>query len=554
LGKGRFRNGKENGHPHILTRLGFLVIPDHNIKDSNMNSSLPSVDNQVSPNSILEIKSRWAKSVLLLIFILAGLIRLYNIHAPGILVEREFTSAIFSRSFYFDRSNIVEPWRKNIARITKERQPVLEPPVTEYLVSLIYRATGREELWMSRILTSSFWLIGGIFMFLLTRSLVSTIGAIFATAYYLLVPSGVLVSRSFQPDSLMMLMFLISLYLILRYFEKPAIQRLLVAAVISGLALLFRPLVFFAIFGVFIALSIYQKRSLKALFERPFLIFSCVSLLLPLAYYGYGIFIAGFLRWKMTSSFRPFLLMRLEFWKQWLLVGINEIGLFAVLLALLGFPLIRKNLAKVFIVGFGIGYVVFGLVFNFHIHTHGYYHQQIIPLIAISAASLFETVYIAIHNTSGSLKWPTAVLATLILLPLEFYQVKNNEYQTYEMPGVSSEIGELIQHSSRTVFVAYHYGLPLQYYGELSGVAWPKSITYWFYREPNEKEKTVQERLQSFDFIPEYFVITNFDEYEQRHQDLRTFLIQNCDLFAETDQYLIYNGCYPLPPVSHAES
>jgi hypothetical protein len=63
-----------------------------------------------------------------------------------------------------------------------------------------------------------------------------------------------------------------------------------------------------------------------------------------------------------------------------------------------------------------------------------------------------------------------------------------------------------------------------------------KKHQLWFYREPNEKRKNGWERLQSFDFIPEYFVITNFDEYEQRHR-LRAFLIQDCNLFAESDRF-----------------
>jgi hypothetical protein len=44
-------------------------------------------------------------------------------------------------------------------------------------------------------------------------------------------------------------------------------------------------------------------------------------------------------------NFRPYLLIRREFLGQWLLVGINEVGLFALLFALL-LPPVTKNLAK----------------------------------------------------------------------------------------------------------------------------------------------------------------------------------------------------------------
>ena len=105
--------------------------------------------------------------------------------------------------------------------MTKDQQPVLEPPVVEYLVSSIYRIMGREDISYSRYLTNLFWLIGGIFMYLIAKKLLSTDAAVIATAYYLFVPMGVIISRSFQPDSLMMMLYLISLYLIVDYFKTP---------------------------------------------------------------------------------------------------------------------------------------------------------------------------------------------------------------------------------------------------------------------------------------------------------------------------------------------
>jgi hypothetical protein len=119
-------------------------------------------------NSVI-YKPNWIFACLVLLFILGGLIRLKEIKAPGLLIEREYTSAIFSRYFYFDDNETINPWRREIVEITKQRQPVVEPPVTEFLVSLIYRLVDREVLWYARILTSAFWLIGGVFLFKTAR-------------------------------------------------------------------------------------------------------------------------------------------------------------------------------------------------------------------------------------------------------------------------------------------------------------------------------------------------------------------------------------------------
>ena len=207
------------------------------------------------PGILFGHNSHWLKICLLLMFLLATLVRLDEIKAPGHLLDREYTSAIFARAYYFANNENVEDWRRDIAVIARNQQPVLEPPLLDYMVSIIYRIVGREELYFARYLTNAFWLIGGIFMFLITRKLLSIDEAFIATAYYLFVPTGIIISRSFQPDSLMMMLFLISLFAMVLYFEIPSLKRLLWAATLTGITLLLRPLIIFAVFFAFLAFS-----------------------------------------------------------------------------------------------------------------------------------------------------------------------------------------------------------------------------------------------------------------------------------------------------------
>ncbi|MGH9878184.1 MAG: ArnT family glycosyltransferase, partial [Nitrososphaerales archaeon] len=236
---------------------------------------------------IFHQRSRLPAVVNVLVFLLAGAVRLYNIKAPGLLIDREYASAIIARDFYFDHMASAEEWRKEMAHITRQNQPILEPPVTEFLVSLMYQAVGSEQLWLARLLTSSFWLVGGIFLYKIAETVTATDAAIFATAYYLFLPMSILLSRSFQPDSLMMMLFLISLFSILRYYEKSSDFRLVTAASVSGLALLYRPLVLFTLLGAFTALAIHQKGAWKRIPDRRFLIFMALSLVPTVLYYGY---------------------------------------------------------------------------------------------------------------------------------------------------------------------------------------------------------------------------------------------------------------------------
>jgi 4-amino-4-deoxy-L-arabinose transferase-like glycosyltransferase len=296
---------------------------------------------------------------------------------------------------------------------------------------------------------------------------VSTEAAILGTAYYLFVPLSILLSRSFQPDSLMMMSFLLSLFAVVRYYQEPSDFRLVTAACISGLTLLCRPLVLFPLLGAFTALALGQNGAWKRVIDGRFLIFMAISLLPPVLYYGYGTFIADFLHQQVDVSFRPYLLLRREFWMGWLDLAVNALGYTALIAALLGASMLRKGLPRALVVGLGLGYVVFGLVYTMHIHTHGYYHAVLIP----------------------------------------------------------------------------KYGLPLQYYGELTGAYWPRRITYWLYRRADERELSIQQRLDALVFSPEYFVIIDFNEFSTHHADLKEFLADNCVLVAESHQHLIYGAC-----------
>src|SRR5215207_5098785 len=93
---------------------------------------------------IFRENSWWLKACLFLMFVLATLIRLDEIKAPGHLLDREYTAAIFARAYYFANNEKVEDWRRDIAVIARNQQPVLEPPLLDYMVSIIYRIMGRE--------------------------------------------------------------------------------------------------------------------------------------------------------------------------------------------------------------------------------------------------------------------------------------------------------------------------------------------------------------------------------------------------------------------------
>jgi hypothetical protein len=256
--------------------------------------------------------------------------------------------------------------------------------------------------------------------------------------------------------------------------------------------------------------------------------------------------IAGFLRWKVGTSFRPYLLLRREFWLGWLDLAGWAVGYTPIIGALLGVTLLRKGIPRALVLGLAIGYAAFGLVFTMHIHTHGYYHAVLIPIVAIPLGAVVALIADRLRQTSARWFWLPTIGALVLAMLFGFREVRSRlGSQVFESIETAREIGEIVNHSSQVLYLAHYYGLPLQYNGELTGAYWPRKITYWLYRRADERELSVGQRLDALGFSPEYFVITDFTEFYNHHTDLEEFLNNDCNLVAKSDDYLIYGACEP---------
>jgi hypothetical protein len=197
------------------------------------------------------------------------------------------------------------------------------------------------------------------------------------------------------------------------------------------------------------------------------------------------------------------------------------------------------------ILGAALGYVVFCLVFTMHAHTHGYYHAQLIPIVALAASPLCILVVSHVRQASPRYWWgPVAAIALLSSYAVVHeVRAQLNAPIRYERPAAARRIGRLLRHSRRVVFLAPFYGQPLEYYAEITGAHWPRSLTYYLYWRPGDRAFSVRERYDQLGFVPEYFVITAMDEYRKNHQDLREYLRNQCTPVALTTEYLIYGSC-----------
>jgi hypothetical protein len=500
---------------------------------------------------------QWGLAMLSLLYAMAILLRVGDLHSPGELVEREFRSAIIARSLYFTLKAPEEAGRVEVAQTSWRREGRLEPPLTEALVSGAYWLTGAERLWLSRILCTSFWLAGGPFLFAIARRQLSPGLARVALGFYLLAPLGVTTSRSFQPDALMILALVTSLHAMLRHAEVPSPARFVWVAVSAGAAIVIKPLVVFMVLFGFAALTLH-RRGPRGLMGREAIAFFAFALIPAAAWFSYGALAPS--GWgvglesvddigspgsavvrQIWMSLVPERVLHFGFWLAWAKLALHVVGPVSLLAGLLGVSSMGRSPERALILGAWASYPVFGFATSGLSADHGYYHLQLIPVVSLGLASLAGAAWAAVPAERRSI---VAVAACGLALGWTVVAVNSVRAELspgrFEAPSVCRAIGDAVNHSTRTVYVARHYGRPLEYLGELSGVPWPKATLPG---DAGASASHVEERIGRLNFVPEYFIVTDFDRFERYHAPLGRWLSAHChDLIAQPD-YRIWGRC-----------
>ncbi|MCJ7660443.1 MAG: glycosyltransferase family 39 protein, partial [Anaerolineales bacterium] len=207
-------------------------------------------------------KSRLFLSFTLFVIFSLGLgIRLYDLTDPPLDFHstRQLRSAIIARGLYYVNLETAPDWQRERAQGQLESHNLIEPPVFEASAALIYRVLGTDDVWVARILASIFWLIGGVALYFLARDMTSPDGGVIAAAYYMFIPFGVIASRSFQPDPLMVMFILLALWAIFRWYQQPSWKTAILAGVLAGAALFVKAVALFFILVPFAALLLIGK-------------------------------------------------------------------------------------------------------------------------------------------------------------------------------------------------------------------------------------------------------------------------------------------------------
>ena len=492
---------------------------------------------------------------LLLVFGLAFAIRMYDLTDLPLDFHptRQLLSAHKARGLYYQtQPDGISTQQLETGIRQAQLKADVEPVVFEQLVAFTYRFTG-EHVWIARIYASLFWLLGGGFLFLILRELISFDGAIVSTAYYLFYPYAVIASRSFQPDPLMVMLtigFWWSFERWLTQTSSTAWRWATLAGILGGLAIFIKFSAAFFVIGGALGLALSQIKLRDLLQNRQIWLMAFLGVLPATLYLLYGIFVRGDLASQFSGRFIPSLLFSPINYLQWLTKVDLAVGGIFLTLGLLGYFLVTSARLRGLLLGLGIAYLVYGLFFDYHVATHDYYHLPLIPIVAVSLSPLADRLLTALANASPQ-TWARRFISLILLFGLFTWmwearnQLKSVDYRPEAVmwAEVSQQLGD-----ARVIGLTQDYGSRLEYWGLKTVATWPyagdidyRSLRGSDFSFANYFEKNTAKR--------DVFLVTDMEELD-RQPLLKAKLFDHYLLKTQGDGYLIFDLRSPTSRVS----
>jgi 4-amino-4-deoxy-L-arabinose transferase-like glycosyltransferase len=504
----------------------------------------------VKPEHSIFGSSKLARIIVLaFIFLVAFGIRAYDITDLPLDFHptSQLNRALMARGRYYAMLPNAPEYQKALA-IKMWKAEDVEPPFMDGLAALTYLAIGQEVLWVPRLFGALFWLIGGIAVYLLAKEFTSHDTAVISTGIYLFLPFGVIASRTFQPDPLMIAFMLFAWWLMYRWVKKPSWKLSILAGMLAGLSILAKGImVFYALAGF---LGILTARGFKdSIKDLKFWVMGVISVIPTFIYIFYLNFIDKTLMNQLSMRVFPNLWVQPTFYLQWKGMVEEVIGLGLFLLALIGIFLFKDRQQRWFVISFWIGYIVYGFLFAYYYQSHNYYHLPLIPIVALSIAPLIEILVQKISEVTHKRIIHAIFLGFLTIgLAANLWNIRQVFHKTDYRPQVAfwQHIGEVLGKDPGVIALTQDYGYRLEYWG------WVMPAGYWPYNADNAMRQLAgiptPEFNQEFNKMIQnrkYFLVTDMAEYDQQ-PELKAMLTANYPVYDQGQGYIIYDLLHPI--------
>ena len=498
-------------------------------------------------------------STLLILFGAALGIRIYDITDLPLDFHptRQLFSAVKARGMYYETLADVPEQQREFAIQQWKSKVTIEPEILERLAAFVYQFSG-EQLWIPRLISALFWLVGGIFIYFLASDIISVDGAVLSLAFYLLLPYGIYASRSFQPDPLMVALIIAFWWLIYRWSVSPLSQGdrngmrgkwnlAVLAGLIGGLAIFVKFVAAFFVIGGALG-ALLGRFKLRELVRDPQVWTMGVLGVLPGAgWILYGKYVLGLFGGDLSGRFIPALLGDLVFYAQWQTKGVAVASSLGIMLGLLGVVLVRERVPRTFLLGIWGAYLVFGLYFNYHISTHDYYSLPLVAIVSVSLAPVGDWFFTRLGEAeSGWLR--SSVFVILVYGVLSTVWNVRNEMKSVDyrpQKAYWAEIGQALSSETSVVALTEDYGNRLAYWGWQKTTTWPSSGDL-FQAQARGNQRDIDKLFAETADKKSLFLVTDLEDFSKQ-PDLQMHL-QNYPVIVRGAGYLIYDLEHPLEP------
>jgi hypothetical protein len=491
--------------------------------------------------SILVPTKFWYVFLLSVILVCGLITRLFDLTDPPLdyASTRQLRSALIARGMYYPYSKNAPEWKRQVA-VEQGEHSMIEPTVLERIVALTYRVIGGEYIWIARIYSSLFWVLGGIALFFLIEKLVSTDAAYFGLIYYLFAPHGIVASRAFQPDPLLTALIILSWWTFFSWYRSSSWKWAVLAGLSAGAAMFVKSTaVFFLIFAF--SFLVLKKAPFSTLIRNK-QVWTIVLLAgIPvIVYHVYGVFILGELTQQFQGRFFPELLLESQYYLKWKNALSSVSGHYLILgAALIGVIVYYRTEKLVYLLGILLGYFLYCFVFTYHITTHYYYHLPMIPVIGLMLAGLYEFLIKFFKNEIFTSLVRIGLILILILgIAGGYYKLQQEDYRT--VPSYFIKVANFVEQGSRVITLSQDYGNRIGYYGWLIHEQWISRGDQAYDQLRGSAQDPFLEKFTEFTAGYDYFLVTSLNQLEKQ-EELSNHLNANFTIHAEGEGYIIYD-------------
>lgn len=468
--------------------------------------------------------------------------RLYDLTDPPLdyAAARQLRSAMIARGKYYAALSDVPEWKQEVARKQQSIHGMIEPEIIEGITVLTYRLVRGEYVWIARIYSSLFWVLGGLALYFLVRGMVSGDGAIIALIYYLFVPFGLIASRTFQPDPLMTGL-IISSWMCFYYWYKNFSWKWAVAVGLSaGLALYVKSTAIFFLLPSMTFVILSRKKVVETFKDLQVWVIGLMSAVPVTAYHIYGLFISGELESQLRGRFFPQMWDDLNFYVQWKNALSNVTGHYLILLiGLLGLFLIKERRDRNFLLGIWTGYLLYGFTLSYHISTHYYYTLPVIPLLAVTLGEVAERIIRLIQKIKLE---PAVQIGTALLLIVGVgggnFLLEKDDYRNE--PPYYKKVADYVEPEDKIVALSQDYGYRLSFYGWRVVQPWKGTEDLRYIQLRDSEVDSFAKRFAEFSTDYDYFIVTRMQEF-RRQETLYNELYDHYPIVVEGGGYVIFD-------------